>query len=406
MAADLKIPTRHGAQRALAAQSLGMLRLLIRGEPDPSPELWQQIGEALMHGDPPADGLVEWMVRQPNGRTLFEQAIEHGVGPSMPQPLKDFFALVEPVPSWIDWNEVEAGPRIVQRGGRDYFFVARDLALMGGYQASAFNRTLLLTGALEKGPVRRVAETAQWWHDCTQSQGMKRFGAGWKSTVRVRLIHALVRRRVKALPSWRMSDWGLPINQTDMAATALAFPLLQLVAGRMLGVPVTAAESETALHHGRYVAWLMGVEPRWLAWTEQDGLRLLYQLSLSITNPDETSQQLARALMDEPLQRPYSRFAGLRGRFERHRHLSVSRLLIGSLGMQQLGLPSRTLPWYPLLRAPLNFARHKLVRALPGGKDWLSRRGRRVSDEVIASMAGDTHAQVGQAAHAFTRGTT
>ncbi|EUA35668.1 hypothetical protein I553_6308 [Mycobacterium xenopi 4042] len=35
----------------------------------------------------------------------------------------------------------------------------------------------------------------------------------------MRLIHALVRRHVAAMPDWRADEWGVPVNQTDMAAT-------------------------------------------------------------------------------------------------------------------------------------------------------------------------------------------
>jgi len=400
------IPQRHGAAREQARSLLGTLRLVMRGDPEPDAARWQAMGQALMHGDPPMDRLVEWMFRADMKltRPLFERALERGIAavPDAPQPLREFFALVERRPDWVDMELVAQGALVNDRGGIDYFFVDRDLALMGGYQASAFNKALLITGALQKGAARRVAETAQWWLDCTAEGGMERFGAGFKSTLRVRMIHALVRRHIVRLPEWRLAEWGLPINQVDMAATALAFPMVMLLGGRMLGVPLTRRDSRAAMHLGRYAAWLMGVQEPWLPRDEQEGRTLLYQLSLSITNPDESSVQLGRALMDEPLQRPYARLRWLRSRYQRARHLSVSRFFLGRSGMRNLGLPTHVLPWYPLLRAPPNLLWHLSLWLVPGGRLWQARRGRQATIAFVRSMTGAQPPKIGHAAQHIT----
>lgn len=396
------IPSRHGAARSSAHQLLGRLRLLVGRNADPTPEHWRRIGLALMRGDEPMDRLLDWMVAQglKDSRALFEQALERGIGsiPDAPAPLREFFALIDRRPDWVDMPMVAEGAKVTGCGGMDYFFINRDLALMGGYQASAFNKTLLLTGALKKGPVRRLAETVQWFLDCTEEGGMERFGIGFKSTLRVRLIHALVRRHVQKLPEWRMGEWGLPVNQIDMAATALAFPLTMLMGGRALGVIITARESQAAMHHGRYVCWLMGVEEQWQPRNEREGRRLLYQLSLSITHPDDTSVQLGQALMNEPLQRPYGRFAKLKARYHYERHLSVSSLFLGRKAMRNLGLPDNRLPWFPLLRLPRVTVRHLLSHVIPGARERLARKGRQEVIDFMSTITGAEKAQVGAAA--------
>jgi hypothetical protein len=84
---------------------------------------------------------------------------------------------------------------------------------MGGYMLSGFNKTLVLTGALNKGASARIAETGKWWIDCTETDGMRRGGPGYKSTLHVRLVHALVRRNLQKRPDWdsqRMGPAGQP----------------------------------------------------------------------------------------------------------------------------------------------------------------------------------------------------
>jgi hypothetical protein len=240
--------------------------------------------------------------------------------------------------------------------------------------------------------------------DCTAAGGLERFGIGFKSTLRVRLIHGLVRRHVQQLPQWRMQEWGLPVNQIDMAATALAFPMVMLLGGRAFGILLTGRESLAAMHLGRYAAWLMGVQECWLPSTEAEARRLLYELSLSITNADDSSVELARALMDEPLHRPYRFWPWLSARYQRARHLSVSSLFLTPSARRALGLPTATLPWYPLLRLPWNLLRHSLLRLIPGGKAWLERRGRRSVIAFLQSMTGDERQRIGHSARQLTQG--
>lgn len=400
------IPSRHRENREQVRGLLGALYWLMPREAEPSPERWREIGEALLHGDEPMDQLVEWMFARgmKPTRALFEQAVERGIDslPDAPAPLREFFALVESRPDWLDVELLREGGEVYRRGGMETVYVGRDVAFLGGYQASAFNKTLLLTGALTKGPTRRLAETLRWALDCTGEGGMERFGAGFKSTLRVRLIHALVRRHVQQRPEWRMQEWGLPINQIDMAATLLGTVNVPLLGARVMGMPQSRRERDAATHSGRYIGWLMGVAPRWLPTDERSALLLLYQLLLSLSNPDQTSVQLARPLADEPLQRPYPNFAWLRGRFDRARHLSISRLFLGRTGMRNLGLSEWTLPWYPLLNLPLNLSRHLRSRLTPGGKARAAREGRRAQEAFLQLLSGEEQAVVGHAASSLS----
>jgi hypothetical protein len=393
------IPSRHRADRAAVRQQLSILRWIMPPEVEPTPARWQAMGEALMHGDAPMDELVDWMIAtgMKTTRPLFDQALEHGLAslPDAPAPLRAFFESVEQPPEWLDQGLLEEGAEVFRRGGADLIYVARDVALIGGYQASAFNKTLLLTGALEKGPTPRLAETLRWALDCTVAGGMTRHGAGFESTVRVRLIHALVRRHVRRLPDWRLEEWGLPINQTDMGATLLGALVLPLLGARLMGMSQSRREREAGAHLARYVGWLMGVEPQWLAADERSALTLLYQFLLSLSNPDETSAQLARPMIDEPLRRPYPRFAALRGRFDRARHLSISRLFLGRAGMRNLGFPAHVLPWYPLLKLLVNLAGRPLsLLPSPGGKGGAARAGRRAQERFLGLLSGTRPATI------------
>src|SRR5690606_6878740 len=137
---------------------------------------------------------------------------------------------------------LQRGIEVSARSGKTGMRVLRDFGLMAGYQASAINQTLIKTGALEKGAQRRVAETTKWWMDCTSDGGLNPGGEGFRTTLRVRVIKAMVRAMLSERPDWNGADIGLPVNQLDRQVKDRAFSVMFLLAQRFLGEPVSAQE--------------------------------------------------------------------------------------------------------------------------------------------------------------------
>lgn len=369
------------------------MKLVFGRDPAPTEQEWRTMADALWDGDAPADAMVEAMFHMGAraARGLFERAVEGGIAsvPEAPQAMKDLFALVERDPAWLDRGLFDDAVGFTHAAGLAGPYVLRDFALMGGYRLSGFNHALILTGALNKGAAQRVAETGQWWIDCTETKGLELRGPGWKSTLRVRLVHALVRRGLANKPEWDLARWGLPVSQIDMVATYLAFGPVMLAGLRMMGVPVTAHESKAVMHLWKYAGWLMGVDERWLVDTERKGLLTLYHTFMTQSLPDWTSRELALALANEPLQRSYPNLPRLRGRFEYYRHLSVSRYFLGKDKMEGLGLNGSIPPWYPLLTAGPRLVRYSARRFLTGGRERQEREGRAEQLATLATMFGD-----------------
>lgn len=380
--AAFELPLRHGADVSKARRMARSLKFTIRGrDPEPTPEQWQVLGEALLRGDPLADDLAQWMCQQGMSQTraLFDSALESGLAdlPGAPAALRNFIQTVERRPAWVNDHLLSLGARMCHVGGITACQVLRNAALMGGYQASAINRALVLTGALSHSPSRRVAETSRWWIDVTAQGGLDRQAPGFKGVLRVRLIHALMRRRVSELPQWDSAELGVPLNQADMLATYLGFSVVFLLGQRIMGVKFNDGEAHAVMHLWRYIGWLLGVEEDLLLEDEMAGRVRLYQVLLSQAPADASSRQLGRALMDEPLSHQYPCMPKLRGRYERAKNLSICRLFLGREGMHDLGLPGKVLPWFPLINAPRLALWHRLMRSVPGGLDWLVRKGRR-----------------------------
>jgi len=398
----LTVPARHPAGPGAVPVSIRALATVL-AIAKPTPQRWRQIGEDLTAGDEPMQRLVEWMstTGAAETRPIFEQILAHGLAsvPDAPAPLREFFGEFEPIPDWVDPVRVRRGQRALRRGGADGTYIARDVSFLGGYQFSSFNKTLLRTGVLEKGSNKRFAETLQWALDVSGDGGLEPLGAGYQATIRVRLIHEYVRRHVAALPDWRSDEWGLPVNQTDMAATLVGALIAPPAGGLALGIVMSPGELEDIAHLTRYVGWLMGVRDDWLPGSFRDGIRILYQTLGALSAPDETSKQLAAPMADDPLEWQFAAMTGVRRRIARAQHLSLTSSFLGPRTMRKLGLPVFVLPWYPLLRMPVNLARSAAALALPGGLERAARRGRREQEAFMRTMMGAGDTTIGASAH-------
>ncbi|GAB3127943.1 oxygenase MpaB family protein [Tsukamurella serpentis] len=400
MTATAPIPTRHPQSPRPVPPGIRLVaRLLLLREP--TDEEFRRFGEHLTVGDEPMDSLVEWIDQDKAARKpQFDRALTDGIAavPDAPDELRAFFESVETVPEWVDWEQILLGGRLLRSGGADGFAVARDVSLLGGYLFSGFNQTLLRTGALEKGSNKRFAETSQWALDVIAPDGLRPGGAGYRSTLHVRYIHAMVRRHVMAMPDWDYRRFGLPINQTDMAATLVGALIAPVTSGIGLGMLAAPDEYRAAAHLTRYVGTLMGVHDDFLPRGFRDSLRILLQTSRALSTPDETSRALAQPMADDPLHWDYTRFAGVRRRIARSQHLSIATAFLGRSAVRKLGLPA-VLPWYPALRIPWHLVESAFDQ-LPGGRERAAVRGDRSQAKFMRILGED--ATLGHSAHHVT----
>jgi hypothetical protein len=143
-------------------------------------------------------------------------------------------------------------------------------------------------------------ETARFVQATCRKGGLRRFSDGYQITLKVRLMHAQVRRMILKSGRWREDLWGAPINQHDMAATSFLFSAVLLDGLRKLGVRVPRDDGEAYMHLWRYSARLIGVEDPLIPTSEQDARRLAELMDATQAPPDEDSRRLTRALLNAP----------------------------------------------------------------------------------------------------------
>ncbi|MFF8616598.1 oxygenase MpaB family protein [Streptomyces sp. NPDC015350] len=379
------------------------LFLLTDIDKDVDEALMERLGTALLQRDELGAALAGAM-RLPPGdpagvrRSLLGRALRAApdVPRDLPPALRAFLDHATIVPDWVDWDRIERGAAAYRSLGRNSGDVLTLLSLVGGYRFGGPADLLVLTGGLGGDEtLRRLGETAKWSHAVTRPGGLRPGAEGWRLTVHVRAMHALMNAHFE--PRWDSGRWGLPINQADQAATLGLFDATLIVGCLGLGVRLTRRQRDDLMHLWRYVGLLMGVAPEWLTDVEDVRHRWNYHILLSAAGQTRAGRDLARLTMDAQAERDFGHDSPvaerLHRRYERARQMSLLTAFVGPTGMRELGLRPN-LPWGLGLALVTNTVRYRILGVLPGGRERLERHGARVQDEYLASMFHDGPATV------------
>jgi hypothetical protein len=387
---------------------------LIAGAPKVDEQLLDQLGRRMFARDELGARLVAAMRRpkdDPERVTMaqFKTALEHGIDavhgvdgmhgvdgvPDAPAMLREFFTVVDTPPDWVDFDLVEHGARAFRRLGRSRDDVLLQLSLIGGYRFLGPADLLVETGGLTGSTaMRRLGETQKWGIAVSAPAGMRRGGEGFKLTVHVRAMHALMNHQFETNGRWDIDRYGLPINQSDQAATLGLFNSTALLGVRALGRIVSSRESLAIMHLWKYVGWLMGVDEDWLFDTEREQNVFNYHVLLAQGDATPAGAALAGALVDGQLTLDYGLLNPLRGRYERLRTLSMLRYFLRKEGLRDLSLPI-TPVWAVLPIVAANLVESGLIARTRAGRRYLERASDQESQRQLRLRFGTAPVEIG-----------
>ncbi|MYH40932.1 MAG: DUF2236 domain-containing protein [Chloroflexi bacterium] len=327
----MKIPTDYadGYERARAV----------------NPELADRYLAHTIVGDPEADALMEELsALDPEQVYRFLQAgmdEEAEVLRDAPPLLQSFFDGIETPPEWVDLDAFGPGIRMFHRNSNLVL-----AGMLGGVLVEGFStniaKSFFITGRLRDQGVRRLQQNNRHMIELFFPGGLTRQGDGWKLSVRIRLVHAQVRRLLTRSEEWDEDAWGVPLSaaHTGFAITAFSARLLRHI--RRLGASSDREERSSFMQVWRYSGHLLGIPESILYETEQDALDL-FRVGVLMEPPSMESVVLANSLVNSaPL------VAGITDPGERSELASyvyhVSRALIGKELATELQYPRA--PWF------------------------------------------------------------
>jgi hypothetical protein len=262
-------------------------------------------------GDPLADAAVEALAQiaenpgMESSLGCMERLAQSTAVPRAERdPLRAFLEETARVPDWVDWAAVARGQTFFVRFG-----IVQSTALMLGgllesYSDTEIARVLMRTGRLNKDTYRRVFETGSMVYDAMIRDGLRAGRRGFRTVLKVRLMHAGVRRLLARSKTWDTQTHGVAIGQEDMAFTLLMFDVATLRGAQRLGLRVSAQQREDHHHLWRVVGYLLGVDEALLPPTAGEAEALHHAITQRQRHDSSDGRALARGMVDALAGRP------------------------------------------------------------------------------------------------------
>jgi hypothetical protein len=215
-------------------------------------------------GDPLADGVIAKVIQKGDAaavnslmRTLVQN--EYPAPEALDPAVREYLSQTSELPAWADANKIARGEQVFWRYGPRLILILHCYSLPFCYAGRKGVQVLALTGRLSGNPARRVIETAQMLVDVMQPGGLtSAAGRGRRTIQKVRLMHAAVRHLTQLAPEWK-AEYGLPVNQEDLAGTLMSFSWIALDGLRRSGIQISPEDQEAYLHSWRVAGALLGI---------------------------------------------------------------------------------------------------------------------------------------------------
>lgn len=216
---------------------------------------------ARLRGDALADAFLARVMGDAASKAAFYAALGGG-GAGLWRWVEahgpELTASIGPLPAGAKTYWAGEARRIFEKRGGEILLLLGLYSLPYCYAAAKGAAVLAATGRLsgKAQALVRLQETAGFVHTALSAPEPE----VRQACLQVRLIHGLVRYHLRA-KGWDEAEYGLPVNQEDMAGTNLAFGFLTVRGLRKLGLPLSPAETEAYLGWFSILGTWLGVEP-------------------------------------------------------------------------------------------------------------------------------------------------
>jgi hypothetical protein len=254
-------------------------------------------------GDPLADAVIAELfsdggVQAMNALMSGFVANEHPVPENLPVPVRNYLLQSVELPPWADPEVIKAGEDVFWRFGPSIILTLTCYSLPFCYLGRNGVPVLAMTNRLASNPKRRVVETAQMVVDCMSPGGLTIPGGRGRLTIqKVRLMHAAIRHLAPASPSWK-PEYGLPVNQEDLAGTLMSFSHIALDGLEKLGIALTDQDRLGYLHCWNVIGHMLGLHDDLLPADQAQAKALADAIAADQFGPTQDGKDLTQALLE------------------------------------------------------------------------------------------------------------
>ncbi len=306
-------------------------------------------------GDTLADAVVETLASLPAQEIsrVMNSCMNRNAEPlpNTPPEVIDFIESLSVVPSWFDDDAALPG-RLALHRHMDLFIIGLFYVSLQNFN-SLMSRVFFLTGegTTQQG-LRVIRQNMRY---LTQAlilpQALDPWEEGWKFSIRIRLVHARVRRRLRNSGQWDEIKFGVPVSAANMALTSANFSASLIRNVDRLGADLSDCERFSIMQIWRYASWLMGTPDTLLCGGDENAAAELSRIGhICEPAPDATTTVIANAMIGllpevANLTDPAEKRAMIKHGYR------LSRALLGDEFADRLGFPRmRTAGLLPLMR--------------------------------------------------------
>ena len=300
-------------------------------------------------GDPVMDAVVEELASLPQSQV--HQLLRAGMDEdregmrNAPQLLRDFFIdAPQPDPEWLDHSAFAPGVRAFQRNSVIVLSAFVTGVLLDGF-STLISKSFVQTGRIFDNGVWRLRQNNRHQMEIFWPGGLERYGDGWKMSVRIRFVHAQIRRLLGQTEEWEHDAWGVPVSAAHLGYTVACFAARAVKHSEALGARYSPEERAGFHDVWRYAGYLMGI-PETILFTDESHALHIYRIG-SMCEPPPT---LDAIVMTNALINSAPLVAGIEDTEKRKKLVKgniypISRALIGNKLADQLNFPASRLPF-------------------------------------------------------------
>ena len=229
-------------------------------------------------GDPLADQMMADLdeIGRNKSRKLIQDAMDRGADEALrdaPESIRNFFIDAETPPEWLNYSDFAPGVRMFHRNSSVILAAFVTAVLIEGFNTN-ISKSFFITGKVRDQGVRRLGQNNRHMIEIFLPDGMYRFGDGWKLSVRIRIVHARIRRLLNNSEDWDTDAWGEPISAAHLGLAISSFSAGLLGHMKTLGARYNDEEYKSFMAIWRYSGHLMGIPGSILFRDANEALRL------------------------------------------------------------------------------------------------------------------------------------
>ncbi|MGH9308936.1 MAG: oxygenase MpaB family protein [Vicinamibacterales bacterium] len=262
--------------------------------------------------DPPADAVARSLVERDAHRLVGElmknrQMWDPDGEPSrlLPEDVRSYMKAASALPAWRDERLINEAEAFFLQYGLASATLLACASLPQCYVMKYGTEVLAYTKFLQVEPTRRIRETAQMVMDVMCPGGLRPNGRGIRATMKVRVMHAIVRHMIDHDPRARANPadpalrarFGRPVNQEDMVYTLMTFSWVVVDGFRVMGYRMTDLQRDAYIHCWNVVGVLMGIREELLPARSADAEELFSAIRRRQHGESEAGRKLTSALL-------------------------------------------------------------------------------------------------------------